>query len=238
MNPTPQSPPHRNGEGTFISERYTRRQTRRRRARRRLLKVLLVVGLMWGWGVVALLMVIEAFGRQDYAQPADVIIVLGAGLRRDNSPGPALTRRSLHAVELWQAGYAPRIICSGGKPGNRTRSEADACAELLRANGIPADVIIQEDRSRSTEENALETQAIMLANGWRSAVIVSDGFHLFRARHLFEGVGLTVFTSPVPDDRRPLFGEYASYMLREVIAYHWQLFKETFNIPVTYVQSI
>lgn len=211
---------------------------RRRKVRHRLLKALLAVGLLWGWGVVALLMVIEAFGQQDHAQSADVIVVLGAGLRRDNLPGPALTRRSQRAAELWQAGYAPRIICSGGKPANRTRSEADACAELLRASGIPADVIIQEERSRSTEENALETQAIMQANGWRSAIIVSDGFHLFRARHLFTGVGLAVFTSPVPPDRRPPLGEYVTYMLREVIAYHWQLFKETFNIPVTYVQSI
>lgn len=211
---------------------------RRRRTRRRLLKALLAGGLLWGWGVLALLMVIEAFGQVDRAQPSDVIIVLGAGLRRDNTPGPALTRRSLHAVDLWQEGYAPRIICSGGKPGNRTRSEADACAELLRANGIPAEVIIQEDSSRSTEENALNTQMIMQANGWHCAIIVSDGFHLFRARHLFEGVGIAVFTSPVPPDRRPPFGEYASYMLREVIAYHWQLFKEFFNLPVTYVQSI
>lgn len=181
-------------------------------------------------------MAIDAYGRQDFAQKADVIIVLGAGLRRNNTPGPALTRRAAQAAELWQAGYAPVIICAGGKPGDRTRSEADACAELLRADGIPAEAIILEDTSRSTEENAIETRSIMDTNGWQTAILVSDGYHLFRARHLFLNADIPVYTSPASTS--PRFTEYIVFMLREVVAFHWQIFKETFNIPITYVQSI
>ncbi|MBZ0281990.1 MAG: YdcF family protein [Anaerolineae bacterium] len=199
-------------------------------------KTIVVAVLLWGWGVLALCMVIDSYGRQDFAQKADVIIVLGAGLRRDNTPGPALTRRSAHAAELWQAGYAPVIICAGGKPGDRTRSEADACAELLRAQGIPAEAIILEDTSRSTEENAIETRLILDSNGWQTAIIVSDGYHMFRARHLFLNADIPVYTSPAIT--QPRFTEYIVFMLREVVAFHWQFFKETFNIPVTYVQSI
>lgn len=203
---------------------------------RRLRKAIFVLLLLWGWGVFALCIIIDAFGRHDYAQPANVIIVLGAGLRADNTPGPALTRRSAHAAELWSAGYAPVIICSGGKPGTRTRSEADACAELLRADGVPEAAILLEDTSRSTEENALETRAIMDSHGWHSAIVVSDGFHLFRARHLFQNVGLEIVTSPASTDPTPI--EYFVFIMREVAAYHWQVFKEIFNIPITYVQSI
>jgi uncharacterized SAM-binding protein YcdF (DUF218 family) len=204
---------------------------------RRVIKILSILALAWVWQVTLVLMVIEAFGQVNRAQPADVIIVLGAGLRRDNTPGPALTRRTLHAANLWQEGLAPVIICAGGKPGNRTRSEADACAELLRGDGVPEGAIIQEDQSRSTEENASYSLQTMEARGWRSAIIVTDSFHLFRADYIFRSTGMLVYPSPVTESR-PNPGEYIVYMLREVVALHWQVIKQIFNIQVTYVQGI
>ncbi len=199
-------------------------------------RVALLAVVLWAYAAMMLLVVIDAYGRVDRAQAADVIVVLGAGLRRDNTPGPALTRRSARAAELWRAGYAPVIVCSGGKPGNRTRSEADACAELLRGDGVPAAAIVLEDTSRSTEENAIETRAIMQANGWDSAVIVTDGFHLLRAMRLFKQAGIRAFPSPAGVEPPP--SEYLIYVLREVAAFHWLAFKSVFNLPITYVQGI
>ena len=199
-------------------------------------RLVMLAVVLWAWVVVILVVVIDGYGRVDRAQRADVIVVLGAGLRRDNTPGPALIRRAAHAVELWRAGYAPVIICTGGKPGNRTRSEADACAELLHDNDVPDDAILLEDLSRSTEENALETHNIMQANNWQSAVVVSDGFHLFRALRLFRNEGILIFTSPVSVE--PPLGEHIVYLLREVAAFHWQLLKESLSLSTTYVQGI
>lgn len=199
-------------------------------------RLFLLALVLWAWIVVTLLLVIDGYGRVDRAQQADVIVVLGAGLRRNNTPGPALTRRAARAVELWQAGYAPVIICTGGKPGNRTRSEADACAELLRGTGVPDNAIWLEDQSRSTEENAMQTHALMQVNNWQSAIIVSDGFHLFRALRLFRNEGLIVFTTPTFTTPPPR--EHIVYLMREVLAFHWQLAKEFFSLPTTYVQGI
>jgi len=193
--------------------------------------------MLWAWQVLTAIFVITVYGQVDRAHSADVIVVLGAGLRLDNTPGPALTRRALHAAHLWQRGLAPVIICSGGKPGTRTRAEADACAELLRADGVPPKAIIQEDQSRSTEENAIYTKAIMDAHGWRSVIIVSDNYHLFRANHLFSSQGIICYPSPVTE-AQPGALEYAAFIGREILALHWQILKETFNIPITYVQSI
>ncbi len=210
---------------------------RRRRILRGLGRGLLVLIALWLWQVMVLLTEIDAYGRVDRAVPADVIIVLGAGLRADNTPGPALTRRALHAANLWTRGLAPMILCSGGHPGIQTRTEADACAELLRGDGIPETAILQENQSRSTEENALYSRQIMDTHGWQTAILVSDNFHLFRANHIFGVAGITAYTSPVTENP-PGLTEYVVYMLREVAALHWQIVKEVFNLPITYVQSI
>ncbi len=181
-------------------------------------------------------MAVDAYSRVDRVQEADVIIVLGAGLRPNNTPGPALTRRSTRAAELWREGYAPYVLCAGGKPGNRTRSEADACREILEQQGVLASAILLEETSRSTEENAIQTKALMIERGWETAVIVSDGYHLFRASRIFAAQDMTIYTSPPADNPRPL--EYFTFMLRELVAINWQVFKQTFNLDVTYVQGI
>jgi uncharacterized SAM-binding protein YcdF (DUF218 family) len=191
-----------------------------------------VFALIWLAVWVLLGITVLAYGGQDQAQPADVIIVLGSGLRRDNSPGPALYRRAARAAELYQHGLAPAIICTGGFTAGRSRSEADACREVLEDAGVPADVIFVEDGSRSTEENALFAHQIMRDNGWTNAVLVSDGYHLLRAQWIFSQEGIPVYPSPAASpSRMPLF----IGTLREVAALHWQAFKTLFNLPFTYV---
>ena len=197
----------------------------------------LAVRLLVLWLVSVLLFSAAVFlyGRVDRAQTADVIVVLGAGLLRGDRPGPALIRRSAQAAELWQRGIANHILCAGGFGFNRARSEADACAQLLRDAGVPAAAITIEDRSRSTEENALYTREIMEAQGWQTAALVSDGYHLLRAHWLFDNQGIENWPSPAAD---PPFLNHLSSTLREVVAFHWLVFKSVLNLPVTYVPVI
>jgi uncharacterized SAM-binding protein YcdF (DUF218 family) len=204
----------------------------KRLLKRRIVRAVLVLLVVWMLVCVALAGVVFAYSRADGAQPADVIVVLGAGLSRDGRPGPAIVRRGEHAAELYTEGYAPRLICSGGYAINRMRSEADACREVLLANGVPEDAIIIEDRSRSTEENALYTQEIMQANDWDTALVVSDGYHLLRTHWIFAQQGMSIYTSPAADP--PLINHIIS-IGREVVALHWLAFKTIFHIPATYV---
>ena len=129
-------------------------------------------------------------GTIDNAEESDVIIVLGAGLLRDGRPGWALTRRSLHGAELWRRGMAPYVLCAGGKAESYPRSEAAACREVLLSRGVPADAIILEDRSRSTEENAIFSRRVMIDEGLLDAVLVSDSYHMLRASWLFQLQGI------------------------------------------------
>lgn len=201
--------------------------------KRRIVRVLIVLAIVWMLVCVALAGVVFAYSRTDSAQPADVIVVLGAGLRRDGRPGPALVRRGERAAQLYAEGYAPAVLCSGGYAMTQTRSEADACREVLLENGVPEESIFLEDRSRSTEENALYTRELMQANDWDTLLVVSDGYHLLRTRWIFAQQGLPdIYTSPAAD---PPLIDHVFFLGREVVALHWQLFKTIFNLPATYV---
>ena len=80
---------------------------------------------------------VDRLGQQDHAQPSDVIVVLGARVNADGSPGSDLTSRTYHAVDLWQAGYAPSIICTGGFKDEQL-SAAAVCKRFAIELGVPA----------------------------------------------------------------------------------------------------
>lgn len=167
-------------------------------------------------GVLAL--VILRYGRVDRARPADVIVVLGAG-------DSGTERRAIHAAALYHQGYAPVVLCSGGaQAGTAAAHEADWCAQVTTAHGVPPDAILRETRSQDTVQNARECAAIMRARGWSSALVVSDDFHLLRARWLFDRQGVRAWTSPAQITTSTGLNAVAKTwaVLREVAVLGWQ----------------
>jgi uncharacterized SAM-binding protein YcdF (DUF218 family) len=143
---------------------------------------------------------------------AEFVIVLGAGLRPDGGVPPLLASRLDRGHAVWAAldrravldrrlvlarrprpaGDArPRLIVSGGKGDDERVPEAQAMAEYLARRGVPADRLLLEARSRSTEENLLFSKAIMdeLRPGARATIVTSD-FHAFRAALIARRIGL------------------------------------------------
>lgn len=200
--------------------------------RRRLLTVVIASVVVWLGVCAGLTAAAMVAGDQNNAQKSDVIIVLGAGLRRDGRAGDALWRRSLVAAQAYHGGLAPNIICTGGVGENQTRSEAEACREILIEEAVPLDAIVLEDGSHSTEENARNARAIMAARDWTSAVIVTDSFHILRAGWIFSAYGIEHTRYPVPRNRVRLWW-YGSSLAREIAAMHWFGFKRLFNIDAT-----
>lgn len=193
---------------------------------RRVRRLVLVLLASWLGGCTLLAAAIFYTGTVDAAVRSDVIIVLGAALTKDGKPYLALTRRSEHAAALWKKGLAGTIICTGGiGPQQRVlRSEADGCREILMRDGVPLEAIVLEEASQSTEEQAHNTRDIMAAHGWKSAILVSDSYHVFRARYLVRRVGMDVSLSPVPANATgPVF--YVASLVREIMAMHQQVFK-------------
>lgn len=168
------------------------------------------------------------YSRLDQAAPADVIVMLGAGLEPGDRPGRAMSRRIQQTADLYGRGLATYVICSGGTGAGRNRSEAAVCAEVLQRHGVPATAILLEARSRSTEENARFSLELIVARGWQRVIVVSDGYHLLRARWLFGRLGQPVLTSPAAD---PPPAWHVLYVLREVGALYWLSLRYLLNIP-------
>jgi uncharacterized SAM-binding protein YcdF (DUF218 family) len=148
---------------------------------------------------VALAWQVDRLGRVDGARSDDVIVVLGARVEPDGQPGPDLSRRTEHAVELWQGGYAPAIICSGGFR-NEPLSSAAVCRRYAISLGVPSGVVFVADGTTNTVEDAQAAARVMGDHGWHSALLVSHPLHLYRARWLFQQAGVSADTSPTSTD--------------------------------------
>lgn len=182
---------------------------------------------------LAALAVMDGYGQQDHAHPADAIVVLGSRVYAGEVPGPALMRRAHHAAALYRQGFAPYVVCSGGL-GADPPAEAEVACGLVEQLGVPASAIVLETQSHSTEENALYTAAIARARGWSSLLIVSDGYHLLRATFLFRQTGLTVYASPAQLTAGPMNPiERAGRESREWLALGWYWGKTLLGLSVT-----
>ena len=125
--------------------------------------------------------------------PADVIVVLAG-----NSPF-----RARHAETLYAQGLAPHVIISNeplSSHGVQTTWLELRSVGLVHLT-IPDDAIVPiPEISDSTYEEALHSREIMQAHSWRSAILVTDPFHMRRAlltfRQAFGSAGLTVAASP------------------------------------------
>jgi len=126
----------------------------------------------------------DSFARS--SARVDAVIVLGAA-QYDGRPSPQFAARLDHALLLWQRGLVETVVVTGGKQVGDRFTEAESGREYLAERGMPAAVIQVEPRGTSTF-SSLETVAQQLAN--RRVVVVSDPYHVLRARLVASELGL------------------------------------------------
>jgi uncharacterized SAM-binding protein YcdF (DUF218 family) len=184
----------------------------------RLLKISAAAALA---AFLVVLVIVDQYGYADRARPADAVVVLGSMVYAGGRLGPALERRAAHAAALYQRGLAPVVICSGGV-GTYPPAEAVVLCGRLAALGVPESALLREEQSRNTEQNAAFSAAIMRARGWRTAILASDGFHLYRATQMFERAGLIVYPSPADATSGALNPvERVAREMRETLGLFW-----------------
>jgi uncharacterized SAM-binding protein YcdF (DUF218 family) len=135
----------------------------------------------------------------DEAQPADAIIVLGAAEYRGR-PSPVLEARLNHALILYLKGLAPRVITTGGAGGDPVFTEGSVGRAYLTQHGVPPEAVVVEREGESTAQSVAAVVEIMRRMNLKSAIVVSDGYHIFRVKKMLESSGLKVYGSPRPSN--------------------------------------
>jgi uncharacterized SAM-binding protein YcdF (DUF218 family) len=145
-------------------------------------------------------------GTRDERPPTDAIVVMGAA-QYDGRPSPVFAARLDHAIELFHAGIAPRLIVTGGKrEGDRTTEAASARIYAVQRD-VPDEAILAEDTSRTTLQSIRRVAALMRDEGMESAVFVSDPSHMLRVLRMASDEGITAYGSPTrtsPQERDAL----------------------------------
>jgi len=158
--------------------------------------LLLLLPVAWIAITLAVYVVeIERQSKVEEARKADVIVVLGAA-EYNGRPSPVLRARLAHALELWNEGYAPRVMTTGGAGGDPRYTEGIVGRDYFVQKGVPLESIIVEEESETTVETIAAVSEIMRRMGLKSAILVSDGYHIFRAKKLLQSQGMTAYGSP------------------------------------------
>jgi uncharacterized SAM-binding protein YcdF (DUF218 family) len=133
--------------------------------------------------------------RVDDRRPVDVVVVLGAA-QYDGEPSSIFASRLRHAQELWEQGLAPRILTTGGSRAGDAFTEAEAGRRYLIGRGVPADAVEAIGEGADTLASLRAAAAAGEAEGWSTAIVVSDPWHSLRARTMARDAGLEAWTSP------------------------------------------
>lgn len=125
--------------------------------------------------------------------PADAIVVLGAAIGPGGEPSLQGEERARVAAELFHRGLAPVVCAVGGhcpRGHRRSRAEAEGMGPWLIERGVPREALRVDRLSYDTVSNARRAAAILLPEGRRRVWLVTQPFHVRRARLWFRRAGL------------------------------------------------
>jgi len=135
------------------------------------------------------------------------IIVFGHGWSKEAKVGggwqlsPEAYMRAVAAYQLWKEGLAPRIILTGGEPGENGKSEYGPNIEansrqmakfLMEKFGVPEEAIEVEEKSIKTVDNVAHALNVLQEKNLPTDnfLVVSTGYHMDRIGSIMEKFGL------------------------------------------------
>lgn len=161
------------------------------------------------------MLVIVLLGARDHVFKADLLVVLGNKVSPTGVPSSGLSARLNKAIELYQQGYAPYIFVSGGT-GKEGFNEAIAMSNYLIKRGIPESAIIKDPLGINTRATAQNTYQYMKRHNLKSAIIVSQYYHIARAKLALRRAGITKIGQASPGYLSP---KDLYSVTREVVGY-------------------
>lgn len=186
--------------------------------------VLSLFGAGLAAGIVACLVFTGQMLSAAYGGPApesDTVVILGAKVDPSGQPSASLASR-LEQGAAYLAAH-PDAVClvTGGQGADEPVSEAKAMGDYLEAKGVDPARILLEDRAADTRENLAYCAALLEERGLsKTVVLVTDGYHQWRAQMLAREAGLT----PQPLANATRLDMLPGYWVREWFALAEYLF--------------
>lgn len=118
--------------------------------------------------------------------PPRIAIVLGARVWQDGTPSHALYDRVVTAVDLYKAGKVKKLLMSGDNPTHQY-DEPTAMKKTAMELGVPEQDIVLDFAGRRTYDTCYRAKEIFEV---KSAVIVTQEFHLPRSLYLCNSMGI------------------------------------------------
>ncbi len=149
---------------------------------------------------------------------SDFILVMGAA-QFDGRPSDILKSRLEHALDIYKAGYAPKIYTVGaGAPGDRT-TEAAASKAWLIDRGVKKNNVIAVAKGRDTLGSTKAYVEAANKAKLKSVIIVTDPYHCLRSKKMAQDLGLLASCTAVESGPASVANSEFKYLARESGAY-------------------
>jgi uncharacterized SAM-binding protein YcdF (DUF218 family) len=136
---------------------------------------------------------VRGSSQSDQLEPSDAVISLGAGINTDGTLSHGTQDRALHCLALLHAGYAPRLVLTGGE----TQGESLIRTQMTELGlNFPVESSGPVD---NTHDESVTVARLAQSNGWRRVILVTNAWHMRRAAATFKKAGVTVLCSPCTD---------------------------------------
>lgn len=185
-----------------------------------------VLKILFLCGCAALALLVAFVALSGYSNRAagdeEIVVVLGAGLRGSHVTN-LLSRRLDAAYAYYVQNPEAIVVVTGGQGRGEDISEAQAMKAYLVEKGMPAEQILTEEKSTSTEENFRFAREVLEEAGYDPAAptaYVTNAFHCYRAGRYAARAGFSD-AHAVPASISP--SSVLSCYLREAMAvlYYW-----------------
>jgi uncharacterized SAM-binding protein YcdF (DUF218 family) len=163
-------------------------------------------------------------------EKADCIVVFAGGVGESGQAGQGYEERVEHAVNLYKAGFADKLIFSSGYA--YRFKEVEVMKALAESLGVRGRQIILEAEAKNTKENVIFSADIVRNSGERSILLVGSPYHMRRASLVFRKLAkeIKVYYTPIPNSLFYKHKKWGGARLRQArailheylsIVYYW-----------------
>jgi len=153
----------------------------------------------------------KAEGRSLAELSADCIMVLGAGIKDDETPTPMLKDRLDTGIMLYELGAAPKILLTGDN-GTVGHNEIHVMLNYVKDAGVPEEDIFCDHAGFSTYDSMYRAKEIF---GVKNLIVVTQTYHEYRSLYIAQKLDLTA--AGVASDQMTYAGQSVREM-REILA--------------------